>query len=48
MSATPALEYCQLIWGTNMVAWINLMPYTVNVMELGAQQWRYDLFLCYG
>ena len=28
-------------------AWLSVLPSTVNGMELGAQEWRDPLFLCY-
>ena len=29
-------------------AWLSVLPSTIIGMELGVQEWRYSLFLCYG
>ena len=42
------MEVHQLIWGTKTGAWIIVFTYTVNGTELGDQEWRDALFLCYG
>ena len=47
MSVTHALKSCWLILGTKTVAWITVLLFTVNETELGSQEWRYYLFLCY-
>ena len=38
----------RLRWKTKTGAWLTVQPSTVNGTELGAQEWRYALFLRYG
>ena len=47
MEFSPALEDCQLVWGTKMGAWITMFPFTVNGMDLGDQEWSDSLYLHY-
>ena len=48
MTTIPALEYHCLRRGTNTGAWLSVLPFTVNRTELGDQEWRKSIFLCYG
>ena len=45
---TASTEYAlQIIWITRMGAWFSVRPYTVNGMDLRAQEWKDYLFLHY-
>ena len=48
LSGAPVQVARQLRQAKNMGAWMRVQPSTVNGMELGAQEWRYALFLGYG
>ena len=41
-------DACRMVRITRMGAWLSVFPFTVNGMELGAQEWRYSLYLSYG
>ena len=47
MAAAPALEAHKLRRRTKTGAWLNLLPSTVNRTDIGVQEWRNSLFLCY-
>ena len=47
MITASALVALQLRRGANIGAWLIVLPSTVNGTEMGAQEWRDDLFLCY-
>ena len=48
MAESPALDTCQLRQVTKTGAWLSMLPSTVNRTEMGDQDWRYVLFICYG
>ena len=48
MSATPDLESRRQRQGTKMGKWLNVLPSTLNGMEMGDQERPGALFLCYG
>ena len=43
----PQLNALQLRQETKTGMWLTVLPYTVNVTELGYQEWQYSLFFCY-
>ena len=47
MESAPALDACQLIWGTKMGEWLAVFPYTVKWMHMVAQEYRNALFICH-
>ena len=48
IAETPVQGTCRLRRATKTGAWLTVQPSTVNRRELGAQEWRDDLFLQYG
>ena len=48
LEGVPVLQARQMRRAANTGAWITVLPPTVNGTELGAQEWRDDLFLRYG
>ena len=48
LEGAPVLQARQMRRAAKTGAWLTVLPSTVNGMELGAQEWRDDLFLRYG
>ena len=48
MSDGPKLDACQLRRGIKTGTWITVKMSTVNGTEMGDQEWRYVLLICYG
>ena len=48
MAASLAFDACLMRQGTKTGAWITVLPSMVNGTDMGAQEWRNALFLCYG
>ena len=46
-SEVPTFDAHQMSWETKTGAWLILLPATVKVTELGAQEWCDTLFLLY-
>ena len=47
MVLSHALDACQMRQGTKTGAWITVFPSTVNVTDMGDQDWCDTFFLCY-
>ena len=48
LEGPPVLHARQMQRATKTGAWLTVQLSTVNGTELGAQEWRYALFLWYG
>ena len=48
LEGAPVLQARQMRRAEKTGAWLTVLPYTVNRMKLGAQEWRKALFIRYG
>ena len=48
LEGAPVLQARRMLRAAKTGAWLTVLPSTVNGTELGAQEWRDNLFLRYG